>query len=312
MNVVVLWGGGLGDALVLRPLLQAWRERGLVPLLASTASHAPGVIDALELQARSLTLPPRPFEALAALRRLQPIDLLYLSPYSPWKTRLLARLAGARRLWLSRPRAADQFVADVVCADVAALGLATGAVAPYGRLPLFRAPDVAPVPSGALLVHPGSRSNWHTRRWPTQRWIELLQALRRETDTPIVAVGTAAERDILDALCAAVPGLSAHSELSLAQLEAGLARAALVVCTNSGVMHLALAHRRPTLVLTGASARFWRPPYPQVRNLDSGRCNLACNRPRCPVPGYDARCIKALDSATVLAAARALCALGKS
>jgi hypothetical protein len=302
VNVVVLWGGGLGDALVLRPLLQAWHRQGISPLLTSTASHAPDVIKALGLEARSLTLPPRPLEALGVLRRLRPIDLLYLSPYSPWKTRLLARLANAQSLWISRPRMANQFFADVVCDDIAAMRLTESPTPPYGNLPLFQPATAAPVPRGALLIHPGSRSNWLTRRWPTERWIELLRALRRKTDLPMVAVGTATERKILDDLCHAVPGLNAHSQLSLAQLESCVAQASLVICTNSGVMHLALAHQRPTVVLTGASARFWRSPDRQVRNVSSGRCELACNRARCPIPGYDARCIKQLEVPAVMAA----------
>jgi hypothetical protein len=306
MNVVVLWGGGLGDALVLRPLLEACCERGISPLLVSTASHIPGLAGSLGQGVRSLILPRQPLEALAALRRLEPIDLLYLSPYSPWKTRLLARLAGARRVWSNSPRS-RQFIGDVICADVTALKLAGRPPRAYGSLPVFR-PDGAAAPSmpGAVLIHPGSRAKWRTTRWPAERWIELLQALRRSVDRPMVAVGTAGERELLEQLCRSVPGLGAYSDLSLAQLEGCIAQAALVICSNSGIMHLALAHRRPTVVVTGSSARFWRAPFPEVRNIGSGRCELACNRPRCPVPGYDARCIKELDSATVLAAVQSV------
>jgi ADP-heptose:LPS heptosyltransferase len=61
---------------------------------------------------------------------------------------------------------------------------------------------------------------------------------------------------------------------------------------------------KPTLVLTGSAPHFWRPPYAHVLNLDSGRCALACDQYRCPVPFYRARCIRELELGTVIAAVR--------
>jgi hypothetical protein len=180
----------------------------------------------------------------------------------------------ARRLWHEPAAQPNQFLPDAVCEDIRRLGLvAPGAeLRPYGALPLFAGSGMAIPPAQAqLVVHLTARRNWQTKQWPIPNWVELLERLAQSGER-VVCVGSAGEAG---AIGDALRGLS-EKALSLVRVETGLTLAALerliaanrgVVCHNSGVMHIAAALQKPTVVLNGSSPRFWWPSMPWVRNL---------------------------------------------
>ncbi len=299
-RVAILWGSGLGDVLVMRPLIESFCRRGDQVVYFTRGDRCRPLFEALALPVRLWVLPPHPAQALKSLRAAGTFDWVYTGPGSGWPTRLLChgvrRSGPEARVVVSRRKA---FVADGIVQDLVALGLAHEPPPPYGSLPLFPGGPRAQSPGSAspyLLLHPGARSDWRTKSWPATRWQRLVQSLCA-AGWSLDLVGTAEEREGLESL---VPRPVAKGAVdlrigdSLAGLERAVAHAAGVICHNSGVMHLALAHRRPTVVLTGSSAHQWRAPYPRVFNLGSGRCHLACNRRHCPVPGFRARCIRLL------------------
>lgn len=305
-RVAVLWGSGLGDVLVMRPLLESLGRRGDEVVYFTRSDRCTPLFEALALPVRLWVLPHPPAQALRSLRAAGLFDWVYTGPGSGWPTRLLCHLVrrggNGTRVVVSRHRG---FVADGIAGDVVALGLADHRPPPYGSLPLFpgtmAAGPVLPEPR-YLILHPGSRSDWRTKCWPGERWQALVRILSAE-GWPLHMVGTAAEREWLESLVPrslAGGTVGLHTDWSLGQLEEAVARAAGVICHNSGVMHLALAHRRPAVVLTGSSAHHWRAAYPGVFNLDSGRCRLACNLRECPVPGFRARCIRLLTLEAVV------------
>ncbi len=305
---LILWGGGLGDLLVIRPLILALGEAERPrPVYATTASHLPRLFDQLQLPVDAVRLSPGPRAAIRQLRRLGRFDRIYLGPRNTWRTRVLAHALRSGPI-LSSPRQFKKaFLADAVAAEIAQMGIAHSQPVPYGPLPLFPAPrgKAFTVPAKPyLLLHPGAKAGWRTKQWPIERWKRLITMLQHQ-DRRIHLVGTASERGLLERLLPPTgrrrPAI-VHTRLELWELEQLVVHAATVICHNSGVMHMAAAHHRPTLVLTGSSAPYWRPPYPWVNNLSSGTCDLACNRYRCPVPGYHARCISQLSPDKVLSA----------
>lgn len=305
----VFWGGGLGDLLAIRPLLTALGTRLTAPpYFFTTARHLEGLFGDLGLQAQLQMLPTAPKEALAVFRRLGVrFDWIYLGPHPRLKTRLLARVVGAGRIWSHRHPGVDGFVVEQVAADMRAFGLEVP-LQPYGGSAGLARADVA-VPRDYLVFHPGAKPRWETTRWPTEHWRALLQRTLAASAVDVVLVGVAAERALLEALVQDLdPALRRRVQVAadwtLPQLTSALEGSRGVVCHNSGVLHLAAALGKRTLALTGSSARYWRPPYPHVVNLTSGACGLACNQYRCPVPFYRARCIRELDVQTVLAAVR--------
>ena len=307
----VFWGGGLGDLLVIRPLLMALVERlQAPPHFFTTAHHLEGLFEALGLKVQLHVLPTAPREALAVFRRLGlRFDWIYLGPHPRLKTRLLARVVGAGCVWSRRHPEVDGFIAEQVAADMRAMGFDVPA-RPYGGGAELARAEVK-VPRDYLVLHPGAKARWETTRWPAGRWQELLRRTLAESAVDVVLVGVDSERPMLETLRQGLDDASRHrvhlaADWNLAQLVSAVEGSRGVVCHNSGVLHLSAALGKRTLALTGSSARYWRPPYPHVLNLTSGTCGLACNQYRCPVPFYRARCIRELEVDTVVAEARRL------
>lgn len=217
-------------------------------------------------------------------------------------------MVGAERIWSVQHPDADVFIGEQVLADVRALGLAdpSAVVSPYGGAWAAAADRPA---QNYLVFHPGAKPRWETTRWPSDHWRELIRRVLAESTLELRLVGTDTERKLLDSLVADLPAASRvririETQLSLPGLGGLLAASRGVVCHNSGVLHLSAMLRRPTVAVTGSSARSWRPPYPYVANVTSGACELACNQYRCPVPFYRARCIRLLEVETVMQAVR--------
>ncbi|EQD75241.1 lipopolysaccharide heptosyltransferase II [mine drainage metagenome] len=260
------------------------------------------------LPIQRLLLPGAPLDALYAVRRAGHFDRVYSGPHSRWRTRWLARAVDADQYGPHHPHGDGRFLADVIAADVAAMGWTEKPPPPYGSRPLFPSPPGQADPDlpdePYLIAHPGCKTGWETKNWPMDRWSALLHELTR-AGWRVRLVGNPNEYEALHVLSESLSAprqVTIHTDWPLWQLERAIATARGVVCHNSGIMHLALAYLRRTIVLTGSSAPYWRAPYEWVRNLTSGDCDLACNRYRCPVPGFRARCIRNLEVGRVVAA----------
>lgn len=308
----ILWGGGLGDILVLRPLLMGLEVAlDQPPYLLTTATHLSGLFEQLGLRTQLRILPRAPAAALAELRRLNlQFDWLYLGPHPRIKTRMLAHVMRPRRIWLRRHAQSGAFLGEQIQADIGAFGLTGPASihAPYGG----KWPTALPSPGAGgkhLLLHPGAKGRWRTKLWQDERWAELMRHLLNESDLDLLLVGVPEESSHLEMLQARQAGsertrIKLNMGLSLQGLAQSISESSGVICHNSGVMHMAAMLGKPTLVLTGSSPLYWRPPYPHVVNLTSGACSLACDQYRCPVPFFNARCIRELSVTKVLITAR--------
>ena len=116
-----------------------------------------------------------------------------------------------------------------------------GVPADPGDLALDRPPVAGPAP-GAVVVHPGAAAG--SRRWPVDRFAAVAAALRADGHRVVVTAGPS-ERDLAAAVGAEVVG---PDLLGLAAL---VADAALVVCGDTGVGHLATAYGTPSVLLFG-------------------------------------------------------------
>lgn len=107
-----------------------------------------------------------------------------------------------------------------------------------------------------VVLHPGAAAG--ARRWPVERWVDLATELVAR-DRPVVVTGTTTEAD----LCAAVARAGAENRCGtddLASLDDVVASAALVVCGDTGVAHLATARGAPSVLLFGPVApALWGP-----------------------------------------------------
>ncbi|QSN62102.1 lipopolysaccharide heptosyltransferase I [Caballeronia sp. M1242] len=104
----------------------------------------------------------------------------------------------------------------------------------------------------ALLFHATSKPE---KKWPVENWIAVAKAIGEQGMTPLLPWGSDAER--LDAEAIAEGLSSAHvlPKLSIEEVAQHIARAALVVGTDTGLVHLASELRRPTVMIFSATSR---------------------------------------------------------
>ncbi|WP_227310601.1 glycosyltransferase family 9 protein [Acidisoma cellulosilyticum] len=121
-----------------------------------------------------------------------------------------------------------------------------------------RARARALLPNGAPYIGLGPTANWAGKVWPPERFVALFQRLRAHAlpdARPVIFAGPGpAEAALAQPVRDALPdAIDLTGRLTLPQAAACLARTALFVGNDSGLMHLAAAAGAPTLGLFGPS-----------------------------------------------------------
>ena len=100
-----------------------------------------------------------------------------------------------------------------------------------------------------VAIHPVS--NWQSKTWLAERWASLADALILSYNATVVFVGTAGERDYIDAVRARMSASAASiaGATTLSQLGAFLAHCELFIGTDSGPRHIAAGSRRQQVTL---------------------------------------------------------------
>lgn len=146
----------------------------------------------------------------------------------------------------------------------------------------------------ALVV--GAR--WPTKVWPAERMGELVAALSRAGRRRVVMLGAAADRAMTDAILRRGEQLGAEpgdvndlvGRTTLRELAAVLSLADVVVCQDSGPMHLAAALGRPIVALFGPTDERRTGPYSAGARVVRVELDCApCRRRRCRFARTDPR-----------------------
>lgn len=265
--VLALRAIGLGDALTGVPALRGLRRR-FAPrpvLLAAPAALGRWMTD---LDVVDGYVPTRDLDDQPPGLALGPHDAVDLHGNGPLSRDLLTA---------ARPRQVLSFAPPDPAAEVPQTWVewtpsehevhrwirlvgAWGAEATPDDLRLRDRPEPPGAAGGRVIVHPGAA--YGSRRWPADRFADVARALAGRGHD-VVLTGGPTER----ALCAHVASLaglpataSTAGTLELPQL-AGLVRdAALVVCGDTGLAHLATALAVPSVLLFGPVApSAWGP-----------------------------------------------------
>lgn len=304
-SVLVLRALGLGDALTgvapLRGVRRAWPDHRLV--LA-----APAVVGQwlLELGLVDETLDAGPLEPVPWPSPEPPDVAVNLHGKGPQSHRVLQALRPGHLVAFANAEVGhvdgpewdpDVHEVDRWC------WLVRGAGGDCGPADLRLEP---PVPRGdVVVVHPGAASA--ARRWPADRWADVVRVLRRQ-DAAVVVTGTEGEAP----LCAEVADAGAENlagRLALPDLARTVAGARLLLSGDTGVAHLATAYRTPSVVLFGpVPPSLWGPRIDTDRHVvlwhpDAGRQTTA----EAATEGVDPR-LAAIRVDEVLDAARSLIA----
>lgn len=344
-RILVLHHLLLGDTLMLTGLLAKLRARHPEATIVMTV--APAFVPLYATRPYGVIaqpFDPRDFATFKALLAEPRFDLAILPADNRYTW--LARALGAR--WIvgiagDRPRhknwPADELVpySPVPAAFVeTAAELVDGADPPPFRQADWEAPpppaDSLPIdlPSSRYAVlHVGASSP--LKQWPAPCWREVADALARDGLAIVWSAGPG-EGAILDAIAVRAGELRIAGTLSLAALWHVLARAALLVCPDTGIAHLGRVVGVPTVTLFGpgsaticGAGRFFAAmpgtavtvdPFPcrdqQVQFFREVAWIRRCERlpgtgpGRCP----EGRCMEAIGATMVLAAARPLVAAG--
>jgi len=147
-----------------------------------------------------------------------------------------------------------------------------------------------------------------TKRWPIPHWQALADRLQH-LGYGVVAVGGPEDRELVDALGARV--INVAGEFSLQETGACLARAAVLVSGDTGVMHMAGGVGTPVVALFGPTVEpFGFFPYTKratvlERDLSCRPCS-AMGTERCPLGHH--RCLEDVLPDQVAAAVQQLVA----
>ncbi|HEY6866202.1 MAG TPA: glycosyltransferase family 9 protein, partial [Candidatus Eisenbacteria bacterium] len=139
------------------------------------------------------------------------------------------------------------------------------------------------------------------KRWGVPRFAAAARALAARGFRVLVC-GAAGERDECEAVAAAAgPGVrSLAGETDLPVQAALCARAAVALCNDSGLAHLAAAVGTPTVAIFGSTSSAWTAPLgSHVRILQRAPVCSPCFRRTCRI-GY--RCLEAVEVGRVVQA----------
>ncbi len=250
------------------------------------------------------------FRTGARLRR-DHHDLVVLLPAS-WRVVLEALLGGVGRRAGYRVRGRGRLVINqkvpLLSREAAGEHQALGwlrAVEYYGG----RVAPEAPSLSGGAgeraigVIAPGAEYG-PAKRWPAERFAEVADGLRQEV-VEWVVVGSAGDAAAAATVEARLGDRCRNlcGRTSLRELIALLRGAKLVVCNDSGVMHLAAACGAPVVAVFGSTEpRLTRPIHGGVAIVRKHVPCSPCFRRECPLGHYD--CLERVRPDDVLALAK--------
>lgn len=100
-------------------------------------------------------------------------------------------------------------------------------------------------------IHPGGASFY--KRWPKEKFVELITMLKREREIQILIFGGHYERDIISKIREKVKdnGVFIMRELTLCQMAGAFKRCQALICNDSGPMHVGIAAKTPVVAIFG-------------------------------------------------------------
>jgi len=106
-------------------------------------------------------------------------------------------------------------------------------------------------------------AKWETKLWPNQKFAELADTLINRYDMKIVFTGGINDYSIIQDITSCMKGRSINfaGKTTLTELAALYEKAALVISTDTGPMHLAAAMGTPVVALFGPTAPWRTGPY---------------------------------------------------
>jgi len=154
-----------------------------------------------------------------------------------------------------------------------------------------------------VALAPGAR--WETKRWPVERLAELIERLHAGDFPPVVLLGGPDDRFLAERIRSATrrPIVDLAGRTTLRQLAALLSLAEVVICHDSGPMHIAAALGKPLVALFGPTDPARTGPYGRPESIIRVPLDCSpCYQRHCPLGHHN--CMQKIDVETVLSAVR--------
>jgi len=139
---------------------------------------------------------------------------------------------------------------------------------------LLAATGIAP---DARFVAINSMTRWPTKNWTPSHFAAVADHLLSK-EVPVVFTGAPADREAVDAIVAGMnrrPAIRLDGLTSLPALAALFRRAAVVLSTDTGPMHIAVAVGTPVVALFGPTSPEYTGPYGKQNRVL--RADLSCS-----------------------------------
>lgn len=316
-RILIVRLSALGDIVFATSLLEGLRSRFPQAHIAWLAQTGFGGV--LEGDARLDRLIRIPKETLKSPRALQALRRELTAQAYDWvidcqgllKSRFLARLAGgATRVGFSSKEPGKVFMDHLLPkggdpADISSeyrylaeqvTGLPAAAprllVAPETTAQVTQAMSARGLSAGFIALCPfTTRPQKH---WMEDYWPQLAQELARKGVGPFVILGGPADRPAAQRIHSQLPAGSINlaGETRLPDLGGWLSQAGLVIGVDTGLTHIGIAVRRPTLALFGSTCPYTRgADSPLTVMYDALPCAPCKRKPTC---GGDWTCMKQL------------------
>lgn len=254
MRILFITSSRLGDAVISCGILEHLRRtHPAARITVACGAVAAGVFERLPGLERLIVFEKRRFDAHWPALWLRTVGHLWEIAVDVRGSALTLALPARRRVIIKggrRPGRRYQQLGAAMGLDPAPLPVAWTSAGDRARA-------AALIPDGRPVIALGPTANWEGKIWPAERFIAAWQALAARIPGARAAVFAGpgeAERGRAAPVLAAIPGaLDLVGRLSIPEAAACLARAALFIGNDSGLMHLAAAAGTPTLGLFGRS-----------------------------------------------------------
>lgn len=141
-----------------------------------------------------------------------------------------------------------------------------------------------------------------TKRWPVERFSQLIEKILERYDVKIILVGAKQEADLAKEIKLEEPLrlINFIGKTTIKQLAALLKRCNLFVGADSGVMHIAASQNTPIVAIWGGQNKpeHWRPLADEVTIIRKAVSCGPCGLKQC----RDLKCLKAITVQEVLEA----------
>ena len=158
------------------------------------------------------------------------------------------------------------------------------------------------IPRRIVVIHPGAGK--HFRLWPAERFAAVADNLAQHKDMTICFIGGSGEQTLMKKTRSLMqsPQAALCLNLSLVQLVALFDMASILICNESGPMHLAAMTDLPIVGIFGPTpeARWLPVRSDNVSTIRGSACNSTCGQRVCTA---NSRCMTELSVDDILAAA---------